>query len=140
MSLVLASIEFVDTNSLIRGFFAPETPKEMSKIRKRNIEIHFFLNEEENNQLNKLVKETNISKSNLLRCLICGFTPVEAPPADYPKLIKELRAVGNNLNQLVRLARTTGYINTPELTKILDDLRKTEHEVNLAFTVKQVKK
>ena len=112
----------------------------MSKIRKRNIEIHFFLNEEENNQLNKLVMETKLSKSKLLRYLICGCIPIEAPPADYPKLISEMRAVGNNLNQLVRLARTTGNINTPELTKILDDLRKTEHEVNLAFTVKQVKK
>ena len=112
----------------------------MSKIRKRNIEIHFFLNEEENNQLDKLVMETNLSKSKLLRYLICGCILIEAPPADYPKLISEMRAVGNNLNQLVRLARTTGYINTPELTKILDDLRKTEHEVNLAFTIKQVKK
>lgn len=109
-------------------------------MRKRPIQIIAYLNEEEHKHLCKICEETKLPKSNLIRYLIYGCVPIEAPPADYPKFIKELRAVGNNLNQLVRIAQTMGYINTPELTKILDDLRKTEHEVNLAFTVKQVKK
>ena len=99
-----------------------------------------YLDDNDLKKLNELVETTKLSKTKLLRYMIRGCIPIEAPPADYPKLISEMRAVGNNLNQLVRLARATGYINTPELTKILDDLRKTEHEVNLAFTVKQVKK
>ncbi len=107
-------------------------------MRKRPIRVEVYLNEKEHQCLCGLCKETNLNKTTLIRYLIQGFAPTQAPPADYPKLIRELRATGNNLNQLVILARTTGYINTPELTKILDDLRKTEHEVNLAFTVKQV--
>lgn len=98
-----------------------------------------YLDDNDLKKFNDLAETTALSKTKLLRYMIRGCTPIEAPPADYPKLIREIRAVGNNLNQLVRLARTTGYINTPELTTILDDLRKTEHEVNLAFTVKQVK-
>ena len=98
-----------------------------------------YLDDNDLKKLNELVETTNLSKTKLLRYMIGGCIPIEAPPADYPKLISEMRAVGNNLNQLVRLARTMGYINTPELTKILEDLRKTQHEVNLAFTVKQGK-
>ena len=108
-------------------------------MRKRMNRITVCLDDNEYATFLDLQKSTQLSKSKLLRYMIRGCTPIEAPPADYPKLIRELRAVGNNLNQLVRLARTTGYINTSELNKILDDLRKTEHEVNMTFTVKQGK-
>ena len=106
-------------------------------MRKRMNRITVCLDDNEYADFLNIEKSTRLSKSKLLRYMIRGCTPIEAPPADYPKLIRELRAIGNNLNQLVRLARTTGYINTPELTKILENLRKTQHEVNLAFTVKQ---
>lgn len=108
-------------------------------MRRRPIQVIVYLNEEEHRHLCELCKKTKLPKTTLIRYLIYGCVPIEAPPADYPKLIRELRAVGNNLNQLVRFARINGYINTPELNKILDDLRKTEHEVNMTFTVKQGK-
>lgn len=139
LSSVLASIGFVDTNPLVSGISVPETPKEMSGIRKRNIEIHFFLNEEENNQLNKLAKETNLSKSNLLRYLICGFAPVEAPPADYHKLIREIRAVGNNLNQILVIAKTNGILSIPDLKKEIADLREVEQKLREVFQMKKLK-
>ena len=107
-------------------------------MKNMSVPIQFYATEKDYSLLCELAEQTKLSKSKILRYLIRGCNLVQAPPADYPKLIRELRATGNNLNQLVKLARTTGYINTPELTKILDDLRKTEHEVNLAFTVKQV--
>ena len=110
----------------------------MSKIRKRNIEIHFFLNEEENNQLDKLVKETNLSKSKLLRYLICGFVPVEAPPADYHKLIREIRAIGNNLNQTLMIAKKNGILSIPDLKKEIADLREVEKELREVFKMRKL--
>lgn len=109
----------------------------MSKIRKRNIEIHFFLNEEENNQLDKLVRETNLSKSKLLRYLICGFVPAEAPPADYHKLIREIRAVGNNLNQTLVVAKTNGILSVPDLRKEIIELREVEKELRDVFKMRK---
>lgn len=108
-------------------------------MRKRMNRVTVCLDDKEYDAFLSLQKKTKLSKSQLIRYMISSCTPIEAPPADYPKLIRELRAVGNNLNQLVRLARGTGYLNSSELNKILNELRKTEHEVNLAFTVKQGK-
>lgn len=106
-------------------------------MRKRKIGFLLYLNEEEAERLNKLAKSTGNSKSKYLRLLINGYKPITAPAANYPVLIRELRAVGNNLNQLLKHARAVQYINTSELQKVLDDLIETERQVNLAFTVKK---
>ncbi|MCM1269857.1 MAG: MobC family plasmid mobilization relaxosome protein [Faecalibacterium sp.] len=106
-------------------------------MKKMLIPIQFYVTKEDSILLCELARKTGLSKSKLLRYMIRNCTPVEAPPADYPKLIRELRAVGNNLNQLVVHAHTVGYINTPELQKALDDLWSIEDKVDSAFTVKR---
>ena len=104
-------------------------------MRKRNYGLHIFLNEEEYLKFTELAKETGLSRSQLFRYIILGFVPVQAPPADYKTLIRELRAVGNNLNQILVIARTNGILNVPDLRKAISDLREVEMLMREAFTI-----
>ena len=76
-------------------------------MRKRNISIITRLNEKEKNHLATLVKRSGLSQEAYIRHLINGVVPKDSPPADYYAMMKELHAIGNNLNQLARKAVLT---------------------------------
>lgn len=102
-------------------------------MRKRNIDIHLFLNEEEFYLLNELSVKTNLSKSQVLRFLLSTSNLIEAPPIEYKVLIRELRAIGNKINQLIVIARSNGILNVSGLKKHLDELDLIENKMHEAF-------
>lgn len=102
-------------------------------MRKRNIRFELCLNEEENMKLNELCHKTRLNKSALIRYLILGYKPTEAPPIEYKVLIRELRATGNNINQLIVIARSNGILNVSGLKKHLDELDLIENKMHEAF-------
>ncbi len=102
-------------------------------MRSRHIRVNFYLNKNECNKLQSLCNETGLSKSMLFRYMINGCVPKQMPPADYTKLFKEFNAIGRNLDQLLVVARTQGYINTPELMKALDEINYLKYELASAF-------
>ena len=46
----------------------------------------------------------------------------ESPPADVPYLLREIKRIGNNINQILRIANANGFIDTPRLRSALDEL------------------
>ena len=58
----------------------------------------------------------------------------EAPPADVPVLIQEVRRVGNNLNQIMKRANALGLLDVPQLRKALDENRVVEKLIVDAYT------
>lgn len=50
----------------------------------------------------------------------------EAPPAEYYDMIRELRRVGSNINQVLKKANAAGLLDVPMLRKALDGYKKTE--------------
>lgn len=73
-------------------------------MRNRNVHIQFWLNKKESQALDKLVKKSDLSREAYLRHLINGVVPQDAPPPDYFSMMKELHAIGNNLNQIAQKA------------------------------------
>lgn len=106
-------------------------------MRKRNFDIHLFLNEEEFYLLNELSVKTNLSKSQVLRFLLSTSNLIEAPPIEYKVLIRELRAIGNNINQLIVIARSNGILNVSGLKKHLDELDLIENKMHEAFDIRK---
>ncbi len=102
----------------------------------KTVEFHFLLTEDEFQKLSETAAGSKISKAKVLRDLINGCQLVEAPPADYPLLIRELRAVGNNLNQTLVIAKTNGILNIPDLRKEILDLRELEKKISSQFDLK----
>lgn len=102
-------------------------------MSERKYEFHIYLNEEEKDALCKLSEITKLSKSQLIREIILGYSPPEGPPANYGELIYQLRCLGNNINQILRIARTNGILNPVELEKHLSELRTVEEKMHSAF-------
>ena len=106
-------------------------------MRKRSIQVKLYLNEDENRHLCELSERTCLSKSRLIRYLLQGYIPPVPPPVEYRKLIKELRMIGSNINQMLVIARCNGILNTAELQKHLDSLDNIEDEMREAFDFKK---
>ncbi len=111
----------------------------MIKVKDKNVEFHFLLTGKDYEQLCILAEKTGLSKSKVLRYLIRGCQIVEAPPADYPLLIRELRVIGNNLNQTLVIAKSNGILNVPDLRKEILDLRALEKNIQQQFEIQKVK-
>ena len=99
--------------------------------KNHDVIVKAYLNKDEYEKLCDLSRATGVSKSKVIRLLITMCRLKEAPPADYPKLIRELRAVGNNLNQLLVVARARGW---KEISSVLSSVLETENKIVSEFT------
>lgn len=88
----------------------------------RTKELKVRMSDEEFDSLNEKVQKCDISKEKFIRTVLNDYQPKELPPIEYFKLIKELNANGNNLNQLVNIA----YIQGIDICRLNDVLNKHE--------------
>jgi len=84
-------------------------------VRKRNVQILFRLTEEEAEYLYELVKKSGCSKEALLRSMVKGYRLCEKPDPEFYKIMRELSAIGNRINQLAAKANALDFIDTPML-------------------------
>lgn len=95
-------------------------------MRKRTNAFLIRLSDEEITKLNEAVKKTNLSREEVVRRLLQDIEIREAPPADVPYLLREIKRVGNNINQILLLANVKGFFDTAKLSAALDELEKVE--------------
>lgn len=79
----------------------------------RNINRHFRFSESENYELKRKAKIAGLSDSALVRLLIKGYVPKPKPDKELYDALKELSAIGNNLNQLSVKANSLNFIDAP---------------------------
>jgi hypothetical protein len=77
----------------------------------RNIKITFRLNKAECEHFKKRVKKSGLSQEAYIRSLIIGLVPTDAPSPDYFSMMKELRAIGTNLNQIAQKAHVLNVVD-----------------------------
>ena len=109
MSLVWQASPFVPKGSL--SGHIPETLSQRRNMNKRTYEIKVRLTAEEMAHLNRLVVASRLSRETYLRKLISGVVPKEAPPPDFWAMMRELHAIGNNLNQIAMNAHVLNAID-----------------------------
>ena len=71
-------------------------------MSKRNIEKHFLMNRQEAQDLQKKAKKACLTEAALIRLLLRGYEPREKPDAIFYDTMRELSAIGNNINQIAR--------------------------------------
>ena len=81
-------------------------------MRKRNVQILFRLTEEEAEHLNELVRKSGRSKEAFLREMVRGYQLCEKPDPEFYKMMRELSAIGNRINQLAVKANALGFVDT----------------------------
>jgi hypothetical protein len=77
----------------------------------RTIKITFRLKKAECEHLKNRVKKSGLSQEAYIRSLINGLIPTDAPPPDYFAMMKELRAIGTNLNQIAQKAHVLNVVD-----------------------------
>lgn len=87
---------------------------------KRTKQFLVRLSKNEMKSLDKKVQSVGMTREGYVRNLIKGYTPVSVPPMDYFNLIKELRTIGNNMQQLAQRANSLKFIDVPAYKKNAD--------------------
>ena len=103
-------------------------------MRKRNIQIIVRLNAKEQQHLAKQVKKIGLSQEAFIRTLINGYVPKELPPSDYYAMMRELHAIGSNLNQIAAKTNATGHIDRTVFQYEANRLRKAVLDIQAAVT------
>ena len=84
-------------------------------MRKRNVQILFRLTEEEADYLCSLAERSGHSRQALLQSMVMGYRLCEKPDPEFYKMMRELSAIGNRINQLAVKANALGFVDTPML-------------------------
>ena len=103
-------------------------------MRKRNHRIVFYLNDAEFSAFDEKVKRTSLSREGYIRSMLAGVQIKERPPADVPYLLREIKRIGNNINQILRIANANGFVDAPRLRSALDDLSKANQLIYTTYT------
>ena len=99
---------------------------------KRTVKKQFWLSREEAEALQKNAERTCLTEAAFVRLLIKGFMPKERPDEQFYKEMKQLAAIGNNINQIAAKVNSTGEIDGERL--------KTDVEALKAFRIALMKK
>lgn len=92
-------------------------------MRTRQNRLVVRLNDEEYNKLQELKEFTGMDASRVVRSLLNLEKLKEKPAPETLKVLRELRYIKNNLDQISRVARK----NNPECIETIDEIRKEYH-------------
>lgn len=85
-------------------------------MRERNVQIKFFLPQEEVKFMDKKMQEAGIrNKSAYLRKMALDGYIIRIEFAELQKFIDALSRIGNNLNQIAKVANTYGEVSITEV-------------------------
>ena len=62
-----------------------------------------------------------------------GYEPREKPDADFYETMKELSAIGNNINQLAVKANALGFVDAPQLKKEAERWHKFQADMERTY-------
>lgn len=86
-------------------------------MRERKHFIGVWLGDKEFAYLNNQCTITGLSISALVRKAIAGIQLRARPPDEYAALLRELAAIGNNINQIAHWANARKSIHEAELVE-----------------------
>lgn len=76
------------------------------------------LNEQEYAHLKRLSETTGLKMEPLIRQLILGRDVKPRPPENLAELLRQISAVGNNINQIAKVANSSKFIRSEDIEEI----------------------
>ncbi len=98
--------------------------------RKRKHFVPLRLDDNEYKKLKEWSAASNRTMSDYLRELLEDNQPIEFPPIEYQEVLRELRKIGINLNQLASKAHTLGFVDEREYKAESDRLWRVVAELS----------
>ena len=96
---------------------------------KRTVKKQVWFSKTEAQDLQKKAKEACLSEAALIRLLLRGYEPREQPDSRFYDSMRELSAIGNNLNQLAAKAHSLGFVDAPMLAKEAERWHKFQSDI-----------
>ena len=92
----------------------------------RTCRMELRMTRDEYDLLKEKAGRAGLSLSTFVRKAVEEKEITESPPADVPMLIREVRRVGFNINQILRAINGKGFLDEPELRRALEMNRSLE--------------
>ena len=89
----------------------------------RNCRFELRLSRNELSDLTRKARKARLTNAGFIRRAIRDQEVKEAPPVDVPILIREVRRVGYNIDQVLKIARAQDLVDVPQLRKALEENR-----------------
>lgn len=86
-------------------------------MRNRNRRFSLWLNEAEFARLEEQAGIAGLKKEPFIRKLIMQESVRPRPPDEYRKVLFELSAIGNNINQIAHIANAERHISSDKLNE-----------------------
>ena len=99
----------------------------------RRIKKQFWLSPQDARELKRKAKLCGITETAVIRILLHGYEPKEKPDARFYEAMRQLSAIGNNINQLAAKANTLGFVDAPQLKKEAERWHKFQADVERTF-------
>ena len=93
-------------------------------MRTRRNSVGLWLSDAELTHLRQQCQITGLNTNTYLRKLIMGEHLCPRPPDAYAALLRELSAIGNNINQIAHWANARGNIREAEVTDAIALVRR----------------
>ena len=91
---------------------------EVMPTRTRNRHVSVWLTDAELVHLRKQATAAGLGIDPFLRSLILGVQLRPRPPDTYAALLRELSAIGNNINQIARTVNARGFASGEDIAAI----------------------
>ena len=88
--------------------------------------ISLRLADDEISALKGKVAKTNLSREAFIRKAINEAKITESPPIEYGEILRELRRIGSNVDQILVKLRSLGFADNREISKALDSIRNMD--------------
>ena len=98
----------------------------IADLDRRTIWIKYRISPNEHACITERCKATGLTLSDYNRTLAMSGAIVQREPLADQGLVRQLAAIGNNLNQLARTANITGEIDDPTSARLNDALDQLE--------------
>ncbi len=86
-------------------------------MRKRPHHVSVWMNEAEYRHLKSQARLAGMGIDPFIRNLVAGIQLRPRPPDAYAALLRELAAIGNNINQIAHWANAQKSIHEPEIVE-----------------------
>ncbi len=98
-------------------------------MAERNIKLSVRVSEREHAHLKRQAANAGLKVEPFIRKLIMGVEIRPRPPDNILQLIREINAVGNNINQIARKVNTENRVSQEQLNELFRLLGEIYREV-----------
>ena len=109
-------------------------------MRTRTKSILIRLTTEELEDITQNAERAKLPREKYCRMVLSGAQIKEAPPAEFYKLITEIRRVGVHQNQVLKKASAGGFLDAPMIRESIEELHATQKMLYKTFQNKTPRK